>query len=28
MGQTKKETRKKVAKKNRVVSVAPAATFW
>jgi hypothetical protein len=26
MGQTKKETRKKVTRKNRVVSVAPAAT--
>jgi len=28
MGQTKEETRKNVARKNRVVSVAPVATFW
>jgi hypothetical protein len=28
MRQTKKVTRKKVAKKNRIVSLAPTAKFW
>jgi hypothetical protein len=28
MGQTKKQTRKKVAREKRVMSVAPAANLW
>jgi hypothetical protein len=28
MGQTKKQRRKKVARENRIISLAPAVNFW